>query len=80
LSSADAAALLERLRARAAFASVRGARPADVPALLDLLVKLSRLAVEQATLDTLELNPVIVHPLGQGISIVDALLLTRLSL
>jgi acyl-CoA synthetase (NDP forming) len=77
LTREDAAGLLDQLRARALFASVRGAPPADVPALLDLLTRLSALAVEQEALDTLELNPVIVHPLGEGVSIADALLLVR---
>jgi acyl-CoA synthetase (NDP forming) len=79
LSGDDAADLLDRLRGRALFDSVRGAAPADIPALLDLMVRVSQLAIEQQTvLDTLELNPVIVHPHGAGISIVDALLSLRL--
>lgn len=76
LSHQDAVLLLDRLRARALFKSVRGAPPRDVTALMDLLVRLSQLAIEQPTIDTLELNPVIVHAQGEGVSVVDALLFT----
>jgi hypothetical protein len=77
LTREDAAGLPDQLRARALFGSLRGAPPADVPALSDLLMRLSALAVELDTLETLELNPVIVHPLGKGVSIADALLIVR---
>jgi acyl-CoA synthetase (NDP forming) len=47
--------------------------PADVDALLDLLVSASRLADERAgTLVSMDLNPVFVLPAEQGLSIVDA--------
>jgi hypothetical protein len=40
-------------------------------------MRISVLIVEQDGIDILELNPVIVHPLGQGISIADALMIVR---
>jgi len=50
----------------------RGAPAGDLAALVELLVKLSRLALGEAErLVSLDLNPVIVHPAGQGLSIVD---------
>ena len=46
--------------------------PADTPALAQLLVDISRLAVsEEGRISGLDLNPVIVLPEGQGVGIVD---------
>ncbi len=71
-----AAALLDRLKGRAILDGVRGALPADVDALLDLVVKLSQFAADHGdVIGELDLNPVLVH--DNGISIVDALLVKR---
>jgi hypothetical protein len=77
LSQEAAVELIDQLRMRALLKSVRGKASADVPALIDLLMRISVLIVEQDGIDILELNPVIVHPLGQGISIADALMIVR---
>ena len=59
---------------------VRGDPPADVDALIDVLVGVSRFAADHAeTVAEIDLNPVIVHPQGQGLSVVDALIITRSS-
>ena len=58
----------------------RGAAPAaDVEALAELAVRVSRFAAAAANLSSLDLNPVIVHPRGHGVSVVDALIVTRAS-
>ncbi|HYM35816.1 MAG TPA: acetate--CoA ligase family protein [Steroidobacteraceae bacterium] len=78
ISAADAHELLDRLKSRALLSGVRGASAADIPALADLIVRLSTLAFELSDeIEELELNPVIVHEAGQGISIVDVLAITR---
>jgi acetate---CoA ligase (ADP-forming) len=54
---------------------VRGAAPADVGALVDLMLRLSRFALDHAgTIAEIDLNPVRVHAEGQGLSILDALI------
>jgi acyl-CoA synthetase (NDP forming) len=56
----------------------RQSPPADIAKLVELLVALARLAVEQReTLVSLDLNPVFVHPQGQGLSIVDVRAVVR---
>ena len=71
-----AAALLDRLKGRALLDGVRGAAPADVDALLDLVVKLSQFAADHGDqIGELDLNPVLVHE--NGVSVVDALLVKR---
>jgi acyl-CoA synthetase (NDP forming) len=54
-----------------------GAPGADVDALVDVAVAVSRFAAAADTVSSLDLNPVIVHPRGQGVSIVDALIVTE---
>ena len=74
----DARRLLRRLETIALLDGVRGAPAADVDALVSVMTKLSRLAAEHADrLAEIDLNPVIVHDVGQGVSVVDALILTR---
>ncbi|MBT3330785.1 MAG: acetate--CoA ligase family protein, partial [Rhodospirillaceae bacterium] len=70
--------LLDRLRGRPLLDGVRGDGPADVGALLDLVVKLSCFAADHGdVIGELDLNPVLVHPKGDGVSVVDALLVKR---
>ena len=54
-----------------------GAPAADVEALAELAVRVSRFAAAADGLESLDLNPVIVHPRGRGVSVVDALIVTR---
>ena len=49
---------------------------ADIDALVDLTVKVSRFAAAADSVTSLDLNPVIVHASGQGVSVVDALIIT----
>jgi acyl-CoA synthetase (NDP forming) len=71
----DALALIGELKGAALLDGVRGARPADKPALAELMVALSRFAADHAEqIEEIDLNPVIVHEAGEGLSIVDALI------
>ena len=68
--------LLDRLAGRAILDGGRGAAPADIDALVDLVVKLSQIASDHGDdIAELDLNPVLVHE--QGVSVVDALLVKR---
>jgi acyl-CoA synthetase (NDP forming) len=72
---AGALALLDRLRARSLLDGLRGTPPCDVTALVELMVRVSCLAAAAGDrLQELDLNPVIVHPRGEGLTVVDALL------
>ena len=51
---------------------------ADTDALIDVIVKLSHFAADHADdIAEIDLNPVIVHAQGQGVSIVDALIVKQ---
>jgi acyl-CoA synthetase (NDP forming) len=81
LAAADARAMLARLKGAALLGAHRGAPPADVDALIELMVRLSRFAADHAeTIAEIDLNPVIVHPQGEGVSVVDALIVKQHSL
>ena len=48
----------------------------DIDALVDLTVMVSRFAAAADNVSALDLNPVVVHPCGSGVSVVDALIIT----
>jgi acetate---CoA ligase (ADP-forming) len=76
VSSDEAADLIGRLRGARLLAGHRGRPPADVAALSAALSRLSRLAVAHAgEIGEIDLNPVIVHSAGHGVTVVDAVVL-----
>jgi acetate---CoA ligase (ADP-forming) len=78
LDHAGAHALLGRLRGAQLLGSYRGSRPADTDALAELMVRLSRFAADHADeIAAIDLNPVIVHAQGGGVSVVDAVIVKR---
>jgi acyl-CoA synthetase (NDP forming) len=78
VSAAEAAAMLDELKAAPLLKGFRGAAKADVSALSQLIAQVSLLAERlRADIGEIELNPVLVHPEGQGVTIVDALVVRR---
>jgi acyl-CoA synthetase (NDP forming) len=74
IDTAEATAMLRELRGARLLDGFRGAPPSDIAALATLIARLSQLAAGCERIAELELNPVIVHPIGQGCTIADALL------
>jgi acyl-CoA synthetase (NDP forming) len=71
----EATAMLRGLRGFPLLDGFRGAPPADIAALAELVARVSGFAAAcQDAVREVELNPVIVHPAGQGCSVADALL------
>ena len=67
--------MVEQLRSWPLLQGHRGRARADVPALFELIVKVSDFATAQGDkLRALDLNPVIVHPIGNGITIADVVI------
>ena len=78
IAAEQALALLDQLKGAALLGAVRGAPPADRTALAELIATLSRFAADHAELiEEIDLNPVIVHPQGHGVTVVDALIVKR---
>jgi acyl-CoA synthetase (NDP forming) len=74
VGDAEAAAMLQELKAWPLLNGFRGAPLADVPALANLIAQVSQLAAQWSSeVSDIEINPVLVHPQGQGVTVVDAL-------
>ena len=78
VSAEEAAAMLGALKAAPLLNGFRGAVKADVAALSRLISEVSVLAAQHASeISEIEINPVLVHPEGQGVTIVDALVVGK---
>jgi acetyltransferase len=78
VSAAEASAMLASLKAAPLLNGFRGAAKADVAALAQLISQVSVLAARYfERISEIELNPVLVHGEGQGVTIVDALVVAK---
>ncbi|BBC34150.1 Pimeloyl-CoA synthetase [Streptomyces graminofaciens] len=74
----QARAMLTELRGRALLDGVRGAPPADVDALVEVVLRVQRMALELGDdIAELDINPLMVLPRGQGAVALDALAICR---
>ncbi|MEU6625253.1 acetate--CoA ligase family protein [Streptomyces litmocidini] len=74
----EARSMLDELRGRALLDGVRGAPPADVDALVEVVLRVQRMALElDGDLAELDINPLMVLPRGQGAVALDALAVCR---
>ncbi|WP_445004183.1 acetate--CoA ligase family protein [Halomonas mongoliensis] len=70
LSRRDAEEMVEQIKAKKILGGVRGEKAVDKAALVDLLLKVSRIVEAYPELSELDLNPVIVN--ADGYAVVDA--------
>jgi acetyltransferase len=70
LTIRDASEMIERLKGVTILGGIRGQKPADMDALVDLLMRVADLATENTDIKEMDLNPV--FALEKGISIADA--------
>src|SRR6202048_2428290 len=78
VSAAEASAVLAELKAAPLLSGFRGAAKADIPALAQLISEVSVLAAASRDhISEIEINPVLAHPEGQGVTIVDALVVPK---
>ncbi|MFG3010330.1 acetate--CoA ligase family protein [Streptomyces cinerochromogenes] len=74
----QARAMLGELRGRALLSGVRGRPPADVDALVEVVLRVQRMALELGErIAELDINPLVVLPRGQGAVALDALVVCR---
>jgi acetate---CoA ligase (ADP-forming) len=70
--------MIGRLKGAPLLQAHRGGQAADTEALVDLMVRLSQFAADHAeNIGEIDLNPVLVHERGHGVSVVDALIVKR---
>lgn len=77
LTAEAVVAELMKLKSAAILAGYRGAPALDVPALAQLIVTLGQILRGEPSIREVDLNPVILHPLGQGVIALDALMLVE---
>ena len=70
LSSNEAEEMISSIRGHALLEGKRGKKPADREAISDLLVRLSQMALQEETIQEMDLNPF--FPLQKGVFIADA--------
>ncbi|NNJ03255.1 acetate--CoA ligase family protein [Streptomyces sp. PKU-MA01144] len=74
----EARSMLAELRGRALLDGVRGGPPVDVDALVEVVLRVQRMALELGgELSELDINPLMVLPRGQGAVALDALAVCR---
>ncbi|MBB3360459.1 MULTISPECIES: acetate--CoA ligase family protein [unclassified Novosphingobium] len=66
---------LMQLKSAALLAGYRGSPALDVPALAALIVKVGQVLRAEPSIREIDLNPVILHPMGEGVVALDALML-----
>ena len=75
LTDRDATEMVREIKGYRLLEGYRGHPPADVEAIEDVLLRISRLVEEIPEITELDLNPIFALPPGQGCRIVDARIL-----
>ena len=80
LTDRDAAEMVRSIKGYRLLQGYRGHPPADIEAIEEVLLRVSRLVEELPEINELDLNPVFALPPGQGCRIADARIRLRVSL
>src|SRR3954452_6854673 len=76
ITRSEAQAMIAEVKGARLLQGFRGRPPADLEALADTLVRVSHLAMHlEGHLAELDINPIMVLPLGQGVKAADALVM-----
>jgi acetyltransferase len=78
LSPADAEQMVKEIKGYPILTGVRGKRPCDIEAIVDVLLKISKLAKDwEDTIAEIDINPLIVLDKGRGVKALDALVVLK---
>jgi acyl-CoA synthetase (NDP forming) len=78
LDRRTAGRMIEQTRTSRILKGFRGGPPADLEALIDVLIAVGNLAVDWSDrIEALDINPLLVFPEGRGVVAVDALLVLK---
>ena len=76
LDQSDARAMLKEIKGAKLLEGYRGAPPCDVEALIETLVAFGRMvAATDGQYDAIDINPLIVGPVGRGVKVADAVII-----
>ncbi len=77
LSENDAREMIEEIKGKILLDGFRGQKPRDIDALVDILLKVSRMGVElEDAVEEIDINPLILYEAGKGAVAADALIVT----
>ncbi|GAB4228768.1 MAG: acetate--CoA ligase [Deltaproteobacteria bacterium] len=71
VSRRDAEEMIREIRAWPLLAAYRGSEPADAEAIVEALLRVSRLSCDFPEIQELDINPLLVLPKGKGIRAID---------
>jgi len=71
VSRCDAEEMIREIRAWPLLAAYRGSEPADEGAIVEALIRVSRLSCDFPEIQELDINPLLVLPKGKGIRAID---------
>jgi acetyltransferase len=78
LSTSDAEQMVKEIKGYQILQGIRGKKPADVKAIVDVLLRISRLAQDCRDIITeIDINPLIVFDEGRGVKAADALVVLK---
>jgi len=72
LNHREAASMISEIRAYQLLSGVRGEEPADIPSIIDSLLRLSQLVTDFPGIIEMDINPLMVMASGQGAVAVDS--------
>jgi acetyltransferase len=77
ITDLDAAEMIGAVKMARLFEGYRGSKPSDVPALQNLLLRVSAMVEDIPEIAELDLNPVNVMPKGKGYRVIDARIMLK---
>jgi len=77
LTAADARQMITETRAGRLLTGFRGQPPADLDAVVEVILRLSQLALDYPQIEEVEVNPLLVFPAGQGALALDGRVLLK---
>jgi len=72
LTRLDAAEMIKEIKGYPILGAFRGQQPADIDALVDIILKTSQMVTDLKEIAELDLNPIFVYETGKGAKTVDA--------
>jgi len=75
VSKEEAIDMVKRVKGYPLISGFRGSKPLDIDAIADLISNVSRIAMENPSIDQMDLNPVIVYE--KGLAVVDARIILK---
>lgn len=71
ITEPDANEMIHEIKSYPLLTGVRGERPADIPAVIDALLRLSQLVTDFPEITELDINPLMVREVGKGALAID---------